>query len=228
MQLPEKDYLSFQELASKWRCSDADLFHLVATRKLTPSIFIAGKFDTYQVEPYMDGLAISGFSSGGESLEEEFLNGIFYLNWMGNSGRRVCLFNYFSIHQELAEFNFAYGLNENVSLQLLVGDDEVIASDTIIFIKNEIERFELEHMQISSKVDININEKPLRSRERNNLLKVIAALCKEQNLNLDMPYKAAGIIENQIKSLALSLSNETIASILSDAEKLTKSVKNSN
>jgi galactose mutarotase-like enzyme len=69
------------------------------------------------------------------------------------------------------------------------------------------------------------DEKPLRSRERNNLLKVIAALCREQNLSLDMPFKAAGIVENQIKSLGLSLGNDTIALILSDAEKLIKSVK---
>lgn len=69
------------------------------------------------------------------------------------------------------------------------------------------------------------SNKPLNSRERNNLLKVIAALCKEQNLSLDMPFKAAGIVENQIKSLGLSLGNDTIALILSDAEKLIKSVK---
>jgi hypothetical protein len=69
--------------------------------------------------------------------------------------------------------------------------------------------------------------KPLGSRERNNLLKVIAALCKEQDLNLEMPYKAATIVENQIKSIGLSLGNDTIASILSDAEKITKSAKKS-
>lgn len=74
---------------------------------------------------------------------------------------------------------------------------------------------------------IDENVKPLGARERNNLLKVIAALCKEQNLNLDMPYKAAAIIENQIKSIGHSLGDETIALILSEAEKITKAAKKS-
>jgi hypothetical protein len=71
------------------------------------------------------------------------------------------------------------------------------------------------------------NVKTLGSRERNNLLKVIAALCKEQNLSLDMPYKAANIVENQIKSIGHSLGSEKIALILSEAEKITKTAKKS-
>lgn len=71
------------------------------------------------------------------------------------------------------------------------------------------------------------NTKPLGARERNNLLKVIAALCKEQNLSLDMPYKAATIVENQIKSIGHSLGIDTIALILSEAQKITKAAKKS-
>lgn len=67
--------------------------------------------------------------------------------------------------------------------------------------------------------DSNQNDKPLGSRERNTLLKMIKALCAAQGLNLKQPYKDAEIIKNQIELLGGSLSLETIAGKLEQADK---------
>lgn len=137
------------------------------------------------------------------------------------------------------------------SVDLNLGEIHFNGDDRVVFITSEIYRFEkenatlLDHLNnketpitthISNAPPNEIGdsdrsepfekqeklEKPLINRERNNLLKVIAALCKEQNLPLEKPFKAAEIIKNQLKNLDLNLSDDTIARFLNDAQNLLK------
>lgn len=43
-----KGHLTFSELLERWSISNVDLFHLVADKKLFPSIFLTGSFDVYE------------------------------------------------------------------------------------------------------------------------------------------------------------------------------------
>ncbi|NMM38568.1 MAG: hypothetical protein HHJ09_13905 [Glaciimonas sp.] len=63
------------------------------------------------------------------------------------------------------------------------------------------------------------DDKPLSTRERNTLLKIIGALCKAQELDLSKPYKAAEIIRNNLELVGNSMSIETIAAKLEQAKK---------
>lgn len=62
-------------------------------------------------------------------------------------------------------------------------------------------------------------EKPLTTRERNTLLKIIGALCKAQELDLSKPYKAAESIKSNLELMGSSMSIETIAAKLEEAKK---------
>lgn len=42
-----KGHLTFSELLERWNISNVDLFHLVADKKLFPSIFFTGSYDVY-------------------------------------------------------------------------------------------------------------------------------------------------------------------------------------
>lgn len=53
-------------------------------------------------------------------------------------------------------------------------------------------------------------EKPLATRERNTLLTIIAALCKEAKIDYTKPAKAAGLIEDTAAKMGLSIGETTI------------------
>jgi hypothetical protein len=61
------------------------------------------------------------------------------------------------------------------------------------------------------------DEKPLLTRERNNIARIIAALSNEANLNLDEPYKSAGLVEKITIDLGCPVSDDTIAKWLKEA-----------
>ena len=51
---------------------------------------------------------------------------------------------------------------------------------------------------------------PLSTRERNTLLTIIAALCKEAKIPYDKPAKAAGMIQSTAAKMGLSIGESTI------------------
>lgn len=53
-------------------------------------------------------------------------------------------------------------------------------------------------------------EKPLGNRERETLLAIIAALCKEAKIPYDKPAKAAGMIQNTAATMGISIGETTI------------------
>ncbi|QBQ96301.1 hypothetical protein [Paraburkholderia pallida] len=63
------------------------------------------------------------------------------------------------------------------------------------------------------------SDKPLSSREKNTLLKIINALCTANGLDTNAPYKAAEVIANHIEQAGQSVSVETIASKLKEVQK---------
>lgn len=64
-------------------------------------------------------------------------------------------------------------------------------------------------------------EKPLATRERNTLLTIIAALCKEAKLDYTKHAKTAGLIESTAAKMGLSIGDTTIESHL---KKITNAV----
>ena len=63
------------------------------------------------------------------------------------------------------------------------------------------------------------SERPISTRERNTLLKIIRALCVAQDLDLSKPYKAAEVIKTQLEKSGDTMDDETIAKKLIEAKK---------
>lgn len=61
-----------------------------------------------------------------------------------------------------------------------------------------------------AKNEVRESEKPLSTKERNTLLCIIAALCKEAKLPYDKPSKAAGMIVSTAAQMGLSLGETTV------------------
>ena len=73
----------------------------------------------------------------------------------------------------------------------------------------EVERYERcsEKMQMESP---QISEKPLRTTERNTLLTIIAALCKDADYDITKHAKTAGLIQSTAAGMGLSIGESTI------------------
>jgi hypothetical protein len=55
-----------------------------------------------------------------------------------------------------------------------------------------------------------LDNRPLRTRERNTLLSIIATLCKESKLDYSRPSKTAGLIQDMAARMGLNLGESTI------------------
>lgn len=144
MRLPDKEYLTFKELAERWNCDESDLFHYVATRKLVPSIFVSGNYESFMVEQIETENAMElGLCS---NFTNEYKEGIFFLNLAEHKERRECTFRYFSKERILGDFSFCNAFKQAINLYLR-DDNLVHTDDNLIFVHHEIIRFESEYIQ---------------------------------------------------------------------------------
>ena len=67
-----------------------------------------------------------------------------------------------------------------------------------------------EILALQSKLDGTVLDKPLATRERETLLTIIAALCKEAKIAYDKPAKAAGLIQSTAATMGISIGETTI------------------
>lgn len=226
MRLPEKEYLTLEELSEKWACSGKDLFHLIATKKLVPSVFFTGKQDVYLAQPPDDGTddlhvsILSDFHTG-STMTPEYIHGIFYLPWAtrAKNGDRY-IFRFASIKRSIDEFDVVYGPEQSVEIEYSHAMNQIHTSEIIIFTREEIDLFEREHMRPSTDpvapTDFALHlptrtEKPLSTTERNTLLVMIAALCKEAGIN-PQDKSTAAKIERLVDALGLTkgITDETV------------------
>ena len=75
-------------------------------------------------------------------------------------------------------------------------------------------RFDLKSPDVTTATDktnaMSQAEKPLSNRERDTLLTIIAALCKEAKIPYDKPAKAAGMIQSTAATMGVSIGETTI------------------
>jgi hypothetical protein len=229
VKLPEKEYLSFVELAEKWRCQPSDLFHLIATAKIIPSLFLDGKFPVLMAKPWTedtDELHISPLhiSGNGEAMQSEYVDGIYYLPMgrrdINNSSRLN--FPYAFESREIEECGIGYSPGESIEIEYQPMSGQVHTSHNVIFVREEIERFERDHTLPATPYGVvrEPTEKPLGARERNTLLRIIHALAKSDGLDLSHPHKAAESIKATLDILECGMSIDTIAAKLKEAREI--------
>ena len=84
----------------------------------------------------------------------------------------------------------------------LITLDKVFESGMVLL--SEVARFE------EQKVEVPLNEDSLKTRERNSLLTIIAALCKEAKVDYTKPAKAAAMIQSTAAIMGIAIGESTI------------------
>jgi len=186
MKLPKREHFTLLELCTKWECSPSEVFHLIEIGRLTPSIFVNGVFDKFILEElFIDGrsetidttvaLTISTEPNLGESGAPH-LYGNYYLCWMSRSGNK-CTFDYVSEYRLPAELNDIFKLKTPINVELL-GGGEVVNSSGVVFMNEEVDRFETEQLSVetSGKTSIFNESEKLNPKVKTSLLKLIGVM----------------------------------------------------
>jgi hypothetical protein len=199
--LPPKKYFSTYDL----RDGGLDLSllrHLFLIGEIVPSIFMTiaeGGYDRCQLFELYDEslnktqLAVDDCCFDGVDALEGFYYLIFPLQLAADDGRFRTLSDKARNHKS---GDSCYQLGESVSLDFLF--------DNCVVMREEVERY------LSTHSDSKSPATSLGNRERDTLLSIIAALCKEAKLDYAKPAKTAGLIQSTAAQMGIQIGETTI------------------
>ena len=203
IKLPEKNWITFSELIQRWHCTELDVVHLLIEGKLVPSYHFSGDFSVFEVRTegdgedthvYVDG--VSGFTKRGEVDQVfEHVHGFGYLMQPKRLAATEGEFHFFSDSRLCNIGDRCYHIPDPLSVSDVINNGVVTAV--------EIAMFEEAHCKGKQ------SEKPLGTTERNSLLIIIAALCKDAGYDYTMAAKTAGTIYNTVNAMVDNPLGET-------------------
>ena len=209
IELPAKKYYTFPQLAARLQCTEQDLRHLVIEREITPSIHLEFKmYADYQIDADED-----------EDGRHLFLSPV--LNWESKADdqgdwTKAAGFRYLIFPQRTSANNCAFTYFSETSHGHDAGEichalDETLGIDFIlqhgVVMKDELARFEALHNKDAPQMQ---TERPLATTERNILLTIIAALCKDAGYDITKHAKTAGLIQSTAAHMGLAIGETTI------------------
>ena len=208
IELPKK-YHSLKELATRFQCSEQDVSHLVIEGQITPSFYLDGGYHLdFQVNKDVDFDGIQYFLSpldfpgikSDEPQSRTWLSGFHYLVWMQRKGVAECEFSYAAKSSDcFDEGDIVYGIERSLCLKDVLRDGVVMA--------DELARFEALYNKNADSVQA---ERPLANRERDTLLTIIAALCKDAGYDHTKHAKTAGLIQSTAAKMGIAIGETTI------------------
>jgi hypothetical protein len=216
MQLPEKKYYTFQDAAKKLNCTVEDIKHYVMNRVIVPSLFLdAGNYalnvfeETFDENNFYTGLGLSGFEDF-EDITPKFENsrtrGFHYLILPKQQSAHDCTYEYASEKPRgHGEGDLCYTLQSIYDLDYLENFGVVMAIELERLLNPSILK-----NAVPDKLPKPQGDKPLGNRERDTLLSIIAALCKEAKLDYEKPAKTAGLIQSTAAGMGISIGETTI------------------
>lgn len=241
MRLPKKEYLTFDELTFEWKCSKSELFHLVATDKITPSIYLSSDECFVHEMQVIDGARKSFivcrdgerrdltqhppriFANEEWRYETRMLKGFYYLHsrkpW---SNIYNLSFFHASIKREIEYHDSTYEFFEipMACIQFDVEDKEVRVTNNIVFLRAEIDRFEREYMQNQpEKNDHQKSNDSLDGKGRTTALKLIGGLVMDA-YGMDIHANRLMGVSDLVSNLAgkgISLTEETVSNWIKEA-----------
>ena len=210
--IPKRGYLTFAELRHRWQCTDNDLRYLVVNAELKPAIKAAHELmiASWEYSTMEDRCVPSGAKIDPQFDYEVTVrpNYWLYLQEPVQTGAMHCEFRLATRERNPQWPDVPWELEAEWSLFLL---PKAISMEDIekeaFFTMDEVLKYEAAHDQDAPPKP---EEAPLTTRERNTLLTIIAALCKEANIDHAKPAKAAGMIQSTAAKMGLSIGESTI------------------
>ena len=211
----DREYLSFTEAQSYLDCSDNDLRAWVTSGRLKPSVFMAEPCTLLQWGQDESDSANIGDLEPVPILDHEGADilvateGWYFLQQPRSTGPFDCSFSLISegVHPEtsLGCGTHIYGLSRTITMSDV--------QSKCVFMVAELQRFNAERGQPPSLAE----DKPLKTRERNNLLALIGVLAHLAKIDNTKTSKAAQGIEAVANDLGVKLPYTTILNHLKAA-----------
>lgn len=187
MKLPEREYLRFDELALRWKCTKTNLFDLIRTQEIIPSVYLHGGFDRVQVQRNDDGKLYPKKLISDDEQSYEIRQGFHFLNYLAFVSTTRGGTPFFSEHRVLKESDICFRFEGAIELNLDLISDEFLPlsrkesyANDVVFMQEEIERFEQTHKrpEIDQRHTIGNNlEKDVTPKSETNYLNIIGSLC---------------------------------------------------
>ena len=210
--IPIRKYLTYGELRERWQCSDNDLRYVIVTEELKPSVkafenltIPSWSFDDDDIEKVIPEGEMEN-AQNGYTLQVR-PNGWLFLQDPKQTGPLACEFR-LATHErnpdkpkEVWDIPFAswFWLPYPMTIDVLINE--------AVFMIDEVCRYEAAHDKDAVSEQM---KKPIATTERNTLLTIIAALCKEAKLDYTKPAKTAGLIQSTAAGMGLSIGETTI------------------
>lgn len=208
IKLPEKKYFTFAELKDRWSCEEGDFFHWILDGALVPSYFFEQDFVAYNYEEYS---ANDGKTDDLWFSTEDGKCGFLYLI-------KPKLVHAFQFELSIA----SYERTPNSMALQLIGkrfDFQDVLSECVVMF-SEVELMEANALETDTQAidpkHQSTTDKPLSSKERISLLKIIAVLCKEAKLDYKTHSKTAGFIAGKATEVGIGIGETTIENYLKE------------
>lgn len=237
VRLPKKEYLTFRELAEEWRMREKDLFHFVATGKISPSTFLSGYAGAVEILNENGRPHFSPDDIPFDTPRTSFINGFLYLTF------RQFIDNVNQVHfwvasekraPDIGDFAYSvYQINGKSSgflfkLQQMHVGDLVHVPEEIVFLREEIDRFEREHMQNPpEKNDKQKSNDSLDGKARTTALKLIGGLVMDA-YGMDIHANRLTGVSDLVSNLAgkgIALTEETVSNWIKEAAQVIEKPK---
>lgn len=204
MKFKAKKHYTFTELAARWECEIDDLVQAVIDHELIPSIHISGTYSQhfFTVDHTLEeSLQIERVSEGDSSVTTG-RTGFHYLIWPRRTGITDCQFCFFS--------DKATGHDEgDICFELTDPIDMAHVLKMGFFLPAEVAR--VEATSDGSAVNKVTEKSPhLKTRERDTLLTIIAALAKHGKISINEYGKSAGFISGLTDEIGAHVAKRTI------------------
>lgn len=216
IKLPKKEYLYFPELVARWGCTNADLFHMIATDQIRPSAIVREKCQIFRDLFKDDGegkISRNPVCMCDEEGNPYVLNGVYYAHNLRWPTHRRCSTKQFKDAGEVPDQGGEYyEVGNEISIELDLPNDRVTVSDNVVFTLEAIEFVEGCHAENTADEasigpenhDVEINQK-----ERNTLLLMIAGLAKKAGIDHTHASSATSI-STEIDTLGAAVSAPTV------------------
>lgn len=208
IKLPERNYLTFSEVMKRWDCSENDLIFAIINGDIKPSIRLGveSRVVTWVMNAMGDWHADDSVPEGGYRLTHK-PNAWIYLQDPEQTHPFDCVFKYVADSRNPTKDEDSPDYWFKLPTPMVMAD----IKSSAVFLLKEVAEYEQKH---GADAESYKEDKPLRTRERNTLLAIIAALCNETKCDYKKPAHAARKILRMTDRGGLSIGESTIESHL--------------
>lgn len=201
---PKPDYLTFNELITRWNCTPPQLHYSIMTGDLKPCYWVDGEVAFCHEEKILD--------DGG--MEYNFIGvtttgNLFYLHGLLIQGPSK--YTFVRIHKDRDIEETSMSGYFVPSKKIPITEKEI--EQNAVFLMGEISLFEKNHnIKPWPKPSV---DKPLAPRQRNTLLTIINALCEHSNIDIKSRGTAAQIAR-MTEEMGTPVGQQTILDLLKE------------